>query len=114
LLFLEGDAILQHPKLGFSWEGFIIEQLICRLGTPCYFWATHAGGEIDLLTIQKGRKFGFEIKYNDAPKVTRSMLLAIEDLSLEQIFVRYPGEKDYTVNDKINVIAAKNIWSLVI
>jgi uncharacterized protein len=113
LLFLEGDSVLSHPKLGFSWEGFIIEQLISLLGTPCYFWATHAGGEIDLLTIQNGRRIGFEIKYNDAPKVTKSMLLAIEDLSLEQIFVIYPGEKDYAMHEKIKGIAAKNIWSVV-
>jgi hypothetical protein len=114
LLFLEEDAILQHPKLGFSWEGFIIEQLMSKLGTPCYFWATHAGGEIDLLIIRNGAKTGFEIKYTDAPKVTKSMLLAIEDLSLEQIYIIYPGEKDYALHDKIKVIAAKNIWSLVI
>jgi predicted AAA+ superfamily ATPase len=114
LLFLEEDAILQHPKLGFSWEGFIIEQLMSKLGIPCYFWATHAGGEIDLLTIQNGRKIGFEIKYNDAPKVTKSMLLAIDDLSLEQIYIIYPGEKDYVLHGKIQVIAARNIWSLVV
>lgn len=114
LLSLEGDIILKHPKLGFSWEGFIIEQLISKLGTPCYFWATHAGGEIDLLTIHNGVKKGFEIKYTDAPKVTKSMLLAIEDLSLERIFIIYPGEKDYSLHDKIQVIAAKNIWSLTI
>jgi predicted AAA+ superfamily ATPase len=114
LLFLQGDAILQHPKLGFSWEGFIIEQLISKLGTPCYFWATHAGGEIDLLTIQNGLKIGFEIKYTDAPKITKSMLFAIEDLSLEQLFIIYPGDKNYVLHEKIQVIAAQNIWSLVI
>jgi len=112
LLYLEGDAILQHQKLGFSWEGFIIEQLISKLGTPCYFWATHAGGEIDLLTIQNGVKVGFEIKYNDAPKITKSMLFAIEDLSLEQIFVIYPGEKNYSLHEKIQVIAAQNLYSV--
>lgn len=83
-----------------------------KLGTPCSFWATHAGGEIDFLTIRNGNKTGFEIKYTDAPKVTKSMLLAIEDLSLERIFIIYPGEKDYALHDKIQVKAAKNIWSL--
>ncbi|MDX9905288.1 MAG: ATP-binding protein [Bacteroidales bacterium] len=111
LLSLEGDTIIQHPKLGFSWEGFIIEQLISKLGSPCYFWATYAGGEIDLLTIQNGKKIGFEIKYTDAPRITKSMLLAIEDLSLERLFIIYPEDKDYALHDKIQVMPAKNIWS---
>lgn len=96
------------------YEGFIIEQLISLLGTPCYFWATHSGGEIDLLTIQNGRKIGFEIKYNDAPKVTKSMLLALNDLSLEKIFIIYPGSKGYALHERILVVPSRELWSLVV
>jgi predicted AAA+ superfamily ATPase len=110
LLFLEGESILSHPKLGLSWEGFIIDQLINLLRTPCYFWATHAGGEIDLLTVRGGQKYGFEIKYTDAPHVTKSMLLALEDLSIEHLFVIYPGDKTYQVHEMIHVIPAQNIY----
>jgi predicted AAA+ superfamily ATPase len=109
LLFLENDAILQHPKLGLSWEGFIVEELINLLGTPCYFWATHAGAELDLLTIQGGKRIGFEIKYTDAPQITKSMLNAMEDLSLDQLFIIYPGDKNYKIHEKIQVGAAKNL-----
>lgn len=114
LLHLEGEAIISHPKLGFSWEGFMIEQLVRFLDAPCYFWATHAGGEIDLLTIRKGRKIGFEIKYNDAPKITKSMISCLESLSLEKIYIIYPGDKNYDLHQKIQVVAAKNIWILEI
>jgi predicted AAA+ superfamily ATPase len=108
LLFMDNDTILQHPKLGLSWEGFIIEQLISKLGTPCYFW----GGEIDLLTIQNGVKIGFEIKYSDAPKVTKSMLFAHEDLDLKQLFIIYPGDKNYQIHEKTHVIAAQDMFSV--
>jgi predicted AAA+ superfamily ATPase len=111
LLYLEGESILQHPKLGLSWEGFIIEQLMILLGTPCYFWATHAGAELDLLTVRNGKKIGFEIKYKDAPQKTKSMLHALEDLSLEQLYIIYPGDKNYMIDEKIQVIAAQNIYS---
>ena len=111
LLSLEGDAIMKHPKLGFSWEGFIVEQLINRIGNPYFFWATHGGTEIDLLTVLEGKKTGFEIKFSDAPGITKSMIIAIQDLALEQLFVIYPGEKNYSLNEKIQVVAARNIFT---
>lgn len=111
LLSLEGDAIVQHPKIGLSWEGFIVEQMINRLETPCYFWATHGGADLDLLTTWNSKKMGVEIKYSDAPQITKSMLIAIEDLKLEELLVIYPGNKNYRVHEKIQVIAARNIYS---
>jgi uncharacterized protein len=111
LLSLEGDAIMQHPKLGFSWEGFIVEQLINRIGKPCFFWATHGGTELDLLTVLNGKRTGFEIKYSDAPGSSKSMLNAIEDLGLEQLFVIYPGVKNYSLKEKIRVVAAEMMFA---
>ncbi|MFH1161384.1 MAG: ATP-binding protein [bacterium] len=109
LLSLDHNEILRHQKLGASWEGFMIEQLIAVLGTPCYFWATHAGAELDLFTTLKGRRFGFEIKYADAPRLTKSMTTALDNLSLERLLVIYPGEKPYALHEKVQVIGAKSL-----
>ena len=100
------SELLKHPKLGASWEGFALEQIIRSLeveATECYFWATHSQAELDLLIIQGTAKTGYEFKYMDAPNITRSMQIALSDLSLDKIIVIYPGEKPYQLSDRIFV-----------
>jgi uncharacterized protein len=90
------DALLHHPKLGGSWEGFALEETIRALDTESgdvWFWATHAGAELDLLVMREGRRIGFEIKYTASPRVTKSMRAAIDSLGLNQVYVVYPGER---------------------
>ena len=102
-----------HPKLGASWEGFALEHVIGVLETrDAYFWATHAGAELDLLVLAKGKRYGFEFKYADAPGRSRSMQIAIQDLGLEHLWVIYPGHEEYTLDDKISVIPVDSIDSL--
>jgi hypothetical protein len=55
---------------------------------------------------------GFEIKYSDAPKITKSMQIAIQTLDLKSLIVIYPGEVDYSLSDKIHVQGLKNYLSL--
>lgn len=99
-----------HPKLGASWEGFAIEQIINLLETrDYYFWATHGGAGIDLLVMLHGKRYGFEVKYQDAPRRGRSMLIAREDLSLEKLWVVYPGSKPYPLDDFIEVVPLSEI-----
>ena len=111
LLQLQTLADLQgHPKLGSSWEGFAIEQIICALETrDTYFWATHAGAQLDLLIMAKGKRFGFELTYADAPARRRSMLIALEDLHLDHLWVVYPGDQSYDLDDWISVIPAADL-----
>lgn len=106
LLQLETLSDLQaHPKLGASWEGFAIEQIIGLLGTrDAYFWATHGGAELDLLVHLRGKHYGFEIKYTDAPGTTRSMQTALHDLALEHLWVVYPGQQEYALDERITVL----------
>lgn len=95
-----------HPKLGASWEGFAIEQTIRLQGADpqdCYFWGTHGGAELDLLLMHKGKRLGFECKYQDAPKLTKSMRIAIDDLQLDHLTVIYPGTKAYQLAENIDV-----------
>jgi len=94
-----------HPKLGASWEGFALEQVLTALETrDTYFWATHAGAELDLLVMVSGKRYGFEFKYADAPGRSRSMHAAIQDLRLEKLWVLYPGQQEYALDDRISVI----------
>ena len=91
-----------HPKLGASWEGFVIEQILTWAGERnAYFWATHSGAELDLMVIAKGKRWGFEIKYQDAPTVTKSMRIAVQDLKLERLWVIYPGKDGYPIDERI-------------
>ncbi len=94
-----------HPKLGSSWEGFSLEYVIGVLESrDAYFWATHAGAELDLLVMIAGKRYGFEFKYADAPGSSRSMHIAIADLGLEHLWVVYPGRQEYAIDVKISVI----------
>jgi predicted AAA+ superfamily ATPase len=99
-----GD-IQSHPKLGASWEGYALEQVLSILDADNpYFWATHSGAELDLLLTLGGRRVGFEFKYGDAPGRTRSMLVTLQDLKLDRLFVIYPGDQEYEIDEKIAVI----------
>jgi hypothetical protein len=97
--------LLTHPKLGASWEGFAIEQVLAsEPHDQAYFWATHQGAEIDLV-LQRGDKlFGVECKRADAPKVTPSIRTALGDLGLARIAVVYPGTKRYPIADNVEAV----------
>lgn len=97
--------ILSHPKAGASWEGYAIEEVL-RLVRPegSYFWATHTGAELDLLLFKGGRRFGVEVKFQDAPRLTPSMRHAMTDLALERLTVIYPGDRRYDLDRQITVI----------
>ena len=98
-------ALQGHPKLGASWEGFVIEQILSWAGERnAYFWATHSRAELDLMVLAKGQRWGFEVKYQDAPVVTKSMRIAMQDLKLERLWVVYPGKIGYPMDDKIECV----------
>ena len=78
-----------------------------------YFWATHAGAELDLMVMAKGKRFGFELKYADAPDRRRSMLIALKDLQLAQLWVVYPGDQAYDLDDRISVIPIADLTRLM-
>jgi predicted AAA+ superfamily ATPase len=105
-LGLKSEAeILRHPACGASWEGFVIEQLVRFLELEhVFFWATHQGAEIDLVFSKGGKIFGIEIKRADAPTLTPSMRIALDDLKLERIAVIYSGQKRYPLHKKIGAV----------
>jgi len=102
-----------HPRVGASWEGFALEQALQTIRpAESYFWATHGRAEIDLFFIQRGKRYGIETKYNEAPQVTRSMENSLEILGLTHLWVIYPGEKEYPVHEKITVCPLRKIADL--
>ena len=99
--------LTSHPKLGASWEGFALTQLIQFSGLPeerFFFWATQAGAEVDLFWQQNGKNYAAECKYTDAPRRTKSMTTALQDLELEHLWVLYPGQQSYSLGDRITVL----------
>ena len=111
LLGIQDSAALQaHPKSGASWEGFALEQVL-RLVEPseAYFWATYAGAELDLLLLKNGRRYGVEFKRTDAPALTPSMKVALEDLKLDRLTVVYPGDRRYALAERVSVMPAREL-----
>ncbi len=94
-----------HPKVGASWEGYAVEEVLKALRPDeAYYWATYNGAEIDLVLFKDGRRIGVECKRADAPTLTPSMRIALSDLKLDELHVVYPGEKRYTLTDKVEVV----------
>jgi predicted AAA+ superfamily ATPase len=106
LLGIPDVAALQgHPKLGASWEGFCLEQILQVCGDRnAYFWGTHGGAELDLLLLHGGRRLGFEFKFSDQPGTTKSMRTTLQDLALEQLYVVHPGEHEFPLAEAITAI----------
>ena len=98
------EDLLAHPKLGASWEGFALEEIIRHhhaKQSDVFFWATQGGAELDLLLLKEGKRLGFEFKFNDAPGLTKSMHVALQDLALDHLTVLHPGSGTYQLSEKI-------------
>lgn len=101
------EALSRHPKLGASWEGFALEEIIRRHGAAqgeAYFWAAHGGGELDLLLMTDQGRVGYEVKYTDQPRVTRSMRTVMAVLGLTDLRIVYPGERDFPLDEGIRAV----------
>jgi len=97
--------MLSHPKVGASWEGFTIEETLKAVrAEAAYFWATHTGAELDLLLLKRGRRYGVEVKFQDAPRLTPSMRVALSDLRLHRLTVLYPGDLRYDLDHRVSVV----------
>ena len=110
-LSLSND-VQAHPKLGASWEGFLIGEIIRHLGArpeECFFWATHAGAELDLLIVRGRERIGFEMKRTVAPQLTRSMKSALADLKLGKLFVIHSGSSVFPLAPHVIAVPLKRV-----
>jgi predicted AAA+ superfamily ATPase len=114
LLGIEDREDLEgHPKVGASWEGFVVQEIIIRLGArreECFFWGTHAGAELDLLVVRGRHRLGFEIKRTAAPRTTHSMHAARESLGLDRLYVVHAGAESYPLAKGIDALAFERLY----
>jgi predicted AAA+ superfamily ATPase len=106
------DELESHPKVGASWEGFVMENIIRHLRIDpdsCYFWGTHGGAELDLLAVKGQKKWGFEVKRTTAPKLTRSMQSALSDLKLVRLDIIHAGESTFQLADRVRAVAFSSV-----
>jgi predicted AAA+ superfamily ATPase len=115
LLSLKENDIENHPRMGASFEGFVLEQIIYFIGDDhdCYFWSTHQGAEIDLLCMKGDKKTGYEIKFSDSPKITKSMHTALHDLKLDHLYVIVPIGESFKMSEKITCVPLKDLEMLL-
>ncbi len=105
-------SLKNHPKLGASWEGFALEETLrlYRAGEgEAYFWATHNEAELDLLLMKDGKRVGFEFKYTDSPRVTKSMKISLQDLCLDELKIIFPGKEHFPLAEKIEAVGLYNL-----
>lgn len=106
------DDLLIDPRLGASWEGFVLEKTLNEARPDhAYFWATHSGAELDLLLLMRGHRIGVEIKRADGPRRTPSMTAAMRDLSLDALYVLYPGSHRYEIAEAITAVPAAEFFT---
>lgn len=110
------EQLYNNPKVGASWEGFALEEVI-RLTrsepSECFFWSTYSDAELDLFMVKYGKKIGFEFKYTDNPKTTRSMRIAIDSLKLDHIYIIVPLGDHYVLDEKISVCPLDKIEDIL-
>ena len=113
LLGIRTELDLQtHPKLGASWEGYVIEEILAAMEPEeAYFWRTQSGAELDLLVVKDGHRIGFECKRSDAPRSTPSMKIALADLELEDLQIIYPGDRAYSLGDRLRTVPLRSLAS---
>ncbi len=113
LLGIASDKdLFTHPKIGASWEGFVLEQvLLTESFDEAFFWATHQGAEIDLILKRGDQRIGIECKHADAPRLTKSIRIAMNDLHLNKVVIIYPGNKPYLLSEKVSVLPVSALGS---
>ena len=106
--------LMHHPKLGASWEGFVVEEVVRVLGLrDFYFYNVHSGSELDMFFLHGGKRIGVEVKREDAPRMTKSMHVALEDLKLDKLRVVYPGPHRYKLAPKVECVPFAEIHDLL-
>ncbi len=102
------EDLESHPKIGASWEGFVIDQIIRHIRVEeeeCFFWSTYTGAELDLLVVRGSEKRGYEIKRTTSPKYTSSMRSSMDTLSLISLDVIHAGDKTFQLSDNIRAVS---------
>jgi len=108
-------GLSSHPKVGASWEGFALEQVLgITRSRDAYFWATQGGAELDLMIFENGRRIGYEFKYSEKPSITKSMRIAMKDLQLSELRIVCPGDVRVPLDDRIEAIGLEQLAAVIL
>jgi predicted AAA+ superfamily ATPase len=113
LALRHGGEVMAHPRFGLSWEGFALEHVIQALGAErdACFWGSPSGAEVDLVVPRGGKLYGFECKYDDAPKITKSMRVAKAELALDRLYVVHPGTREYEIDEGVSALPLAGVFA---
>ncbi len=106
------EMLLTYPRLGASWEGFALEEIIKQYNKQseeCYFWSTQSGAKLDLFFMHEGKRLGFEFKYTDSPKPTKSMYVAQEDLKLDHLYLVHPHNRTFQLSETVTALGLETL-----
>jgi uncharacterized protein len=112
---LDFNTLNAHPRLGASWEGFVINSVLemVRPGAA-YFWSTYQGAKIDLLFFKSGKRYGIEVKFSESPTLTKSLHVAMNDLRIDQAWVVHPGDVSFRLEERVTALAFADIEELFV
>jgi predicted AAA+ superfamily ATPase len=111
---IDTHTLYGHPRVGASWEGFALHQFMQILRpSQAYFWTTYSGAELDLFLLHRGHRYGVEFKFSEAPKVTKSMRIVLNDLNLDHLWLIYPGTHQYPLDENLSVWPLQRISELI-
>jgi len=113
LALRHGGEVMAHPRFGLSWEGLALEHVIQALGAErdACFWGSPSGAEVDLVVPRGGKLNGFECKYDDAPKITKSMRVAKAELELDRLYVVHPGTREYEIDEGVSALPLAGVFA---
>lgn len=106
------DALNDHPIVGSSWEGFVIETLIicAPAWTSPFYYRTAAGAEIDLLLeLPGGELWAIEVKRSLSPKVERGFYAACDDLKPARRMLVYAGAERVPLPNNVEAIGLHDL-----
>jgi uncharacterized protein len=113
LLGVGDEAELRaHPRCGASFEGFVVDQVVQRLGadrSEVHFWGAHTGAELDLLVVRGGQRLGFEAMFTTTPRTTRSVQTALADLRLDRLDVVHAGDATFPLGERVRALALSRL-----
>lgn len=112
LMLRDSSQLPSHPRYGASWEGFCIEQIVRLTNTrdeECFTWSVQGGEEIDLVLQKPSGLLGFEFKTADAPQKTKSLMNSLASLDMTRVFIVYPGERNYSLDDRVEAVAFQHL-----
>lgn len=105
------NELVSHPVFGFSWEGFMIDNICTYLNEfEAFFYKTAQGSELDLILVKGPVKIAFELKVSDAPKPTKGFWTAINDINPDVTYVVSPLADKYPIAEKVWGIGVQNLF----